>query len=240
MNEQSPLIPQGSFLEQKNKGRARVKIAVFVVLAIHGIGLLALLMQGCKKEPEAGTPVGAEQTNATTAPAFAEPTNVPPPLTNQALAPSNTTPENVTPAPLTSAPPPVNPTEYKIQAGDTLSSIAPKFHTTVKALLDANAGIDPKKLQVGQTIHIPAPTVPTTATAPGTTAPGDVSAGQQTYVVKSGDTLSSIGTNFKVSVRAIMSANSLTNSRIKVGQTLKIPVKSAPTTAPTDTTAPAQ
>jgi hypothetical protein len=45
---ESPLIPQGSFLEQKNKGRARVKIAVFVVLAIHGVGLMALLMQGCK------------------------------------------------------------------------------------------------------------------------------------------------------------------------------------------------
>ena len=41
-------------LEQntKNKGRARVKIAVFFVLAIHGVGLLALLMQGCKGEKE--------------------------------------------------------------------------------------------------------------------------------------------------------------------------------------------
>ena len=34
MNNQNPLIPQGSVLEQKNKGRARVKIAVFFVLAI--------------------------------------------------------------------------------------------------------------------------------------------------------------------------------------------------------------
>ena len=45
MNNQNPLIPQGSALEQKNKGRARMKIAVFFVLAIHGIGLMALLMQ---------------------------------------------------------------------------------------------------------------------------------------------------------------------------------------------------
>src|ERR1043165_7056346 len=54
MNNQSPLVPQGSMLEQntKNKGRARVKIAVFFVLTIHAVGLLALLMQGCKGEKD--------------------------------------------------------------------------------------------------------------------------------------------------------------------------------------------
>src|SRR5205814_7991733 len=58
MNIQSPLVPQGSLLEQKNKGRARVKIAVFFVLAIHGIGLLALLMQGCRREAPTPPPEG--------------------------------------------------------------------------------------------------------------------------------------------------------------------------------------
>src|SRR5882672_10742174 len=72
MNNQSPLVPQGSLLEQKNKGRARVKIAVFFVLAIHGIGLLALLMQGCRRDEG-----GAAQapTNGVAQPAF-EPTPV--------------------------------------------------------------------------------------------------------------------------------------------------------------------
>ena len=37
MNNLSPLIPQGSLLEQKNKGRARVKIAVFFVLHAWGV-----------------------------------------------------------------------------------------------------------------------------------------------------------------------------------------------------------
>src|SRR5438067_12205560 len=50
MNNQSPLVPLGSLLEQKNKGRARVKIAVFFVLTIHGIGLMALLLQGCRRD----------------------------------------------------------------------------------------------------------------------------------------------------------------------------------------------
>src|SRR6266566_5000999 len=75
MNNQSPLLPQGSLLEQKtkNKGRARVKIAVFFVLAIHGVGLLALLMQGCKGEKEAASNQ-AEQTNTVAQPEF-QPTN---------------------------------------------------------------------------------------------------------------------------------------------------------------------
>src|SRR5947207_12309006 len=72
MNNQSPLVPQGSLLEQKNKGRARVKIAVFFVLAIHGIGLLALLMQGCRRDEGGGT--AAAPTNAV-APATFEPSN---------------------------------------------------------------------------------------------------------------------------------------------------------------------
>src|SRR5258707_6041030 len=68
MNEQSPLVPQGSLMEQKNKGRARVKIAVFFVLAVHGIGLLALLMQGCQKEPTGNTQT--EATNSHAPPVF--------------------------------------------------------------------------------------------------------------------------------------------------------------------------
>ncbi len=64
MNNQNPLIPQGSALEQKNKGRARVKIAVFFVLAVHGIGLMALLMQGCGQSQGAGRTPETELTNA--------------------------------------------------------------------------------------------------------------------------------------------------------------------------------
>src|SRR6266436_1083486 len=77
MNNPSPLFPQGSMLEQntKNKGRARVKIAVFFVLAIHGVGLLALLMQGCKGEKDnASNQTETNSTYTATTPTF-EPTN---------------------------------------------------------------------------------------------------------------------------------------------------------------------
>ena len=50
MNNPNPFVPQGSLLEQKNKTRSRVKLAVFCVVAINVLGLTALLMQGCKRE----------------------------------------------------------------------------------------------------------------------------------------------------------------------------------------------
>ncbi len=245
MNNQ-PLFPQGSLSEQKNKGRARVKVAVFVVLAIHGIGLLALLMQGCKREQEAQPPTADQSTNTNATPAFVEPTNQPPAATAGVTNPASQQVE--TPAapgtPSTPAVPPAAATEYKIVSGDTLSKIATKFHVPLKALIDANPGVDPLKLKIGQTIHVP----PAAATAQGSASsaspasPGDTTAASEhLYTVKSGDTLSKIAAEHKVTIKALRSANNLTTDRITVGQKLKIPSKSsAPattTTAATDTSA---
>ncbi len=53
-------------------------------------------------------------------------------------------------------------TVYTIQPGDTLFAIAQRFGVTLQALFAANPGIDPLRLQAGQTICIPgiAPPVP--------------------------------------------------------------------------------
>ena len=232
MNNPSPLLPQSSFLEQKNQGRARVKIAVFVVLAVHGIGLLALLMQGCKKEPDAGAAVADATTN--TAPAFVEPTNAPVADTNIAAPGPDTNAVAETAAPAAAA---AAASEYKIAAGDTFSTIAKKFHTTTKAILDANPGVEPTRLKVGQVIHLPAISgapAPATALAGSAT---EAAGAEPVYTVKSGDNLTKIATEFKVSVRALRSANNLTTDRIRVGQKLKIPAK-APAAALTSAPPP--
>src|SRR5207247_1908120 len=111
MNNLSPLIPQGSLLEQKNKGRARVKIAVFFVLTLHGIGLLALLMQGCRRE---GPTAQSEQTNPAAPLAF-EATNV---ETNVAT-PATPAQPAIQPGGTEPAQPPGGATEYTIIKGDT-------------------------------------------------------------------------------------------------------------------------
>lgn len=44
---------------------------------------------------------------------------------------------------------------YTIQRGDTLSSIAARFKSSVKDITNANRIVDPTKIQVGQTLFIP-------------------------------------------------------------------------------------
>ncbi len=228
MNNQNPLIPQGSILEQKNKGRARVKIAVFFVLAIHGIGLMALLMQGCGQSKEPTVPAEPAFSNAP--PAFVEPTNPPVVETNP---PEVTSPAVVEAPEIPAVPPaPAGATEYTIVKGDYLLKIAKNYHVSVKAILDANPGLEPTKLKIGQKIQIPAPTGPAAAATTGA-APVESAGGQQVYVVKSGDNLTKIAAHYGVTIRALRSANNLRTDSIKVGQKLIIPGKAAaPAAAP--------
>ncbi len=224
-------------LEQKNQSRARVRIAVFVVLAIHGIGLLALLMQGCNKPPE-NQVANLEQTNTNVSPTFVEPTNT----VADTNPPSSVTsgPAFTEPTPTPSPQPPLAPaTEYKVVAGDNLTTIARKFHVSLRALEDANPGVEPTKLKIGQTLHIPAATTLAGASNSAAAPLESPAGGQQIYTVKSGDNLIKIATQFGVSVRSLRTANNLITDRIKVGDKLKIPAKapapSAPSTVATST-----
>jgi|ERR1044071_3063005 LysM repeat protein len=232
MNNQSPLVPQGSSLDQKTKGRARVKIAIFFVLAVHGVGLLALLLQGCHREDS--TTLANQQTNSVPAfdtnslPTVVEPTPTPPPSNSvAAVEPAN--------------PPPTSATEYAVASHDTYSTIAKKFGVSVAAMKDANPGVEATKLQIGQKLHIPAPTK-TVATAPtgnaNAPAPGD---SEQMYKVQSGDTLIKIASTHHTNVKAIRAANNLKSDRIVVGQKLRIPGKRSAVvteTASNDATTP--
>ena len=50
---------------------------------------------------------------------------------------------------------------YKVKSGDTLSQIAKRMGTTIKALMAANPNIkDANKIRVGQTIKTPTKTIP--------------------------------------------------------------------------------
>ncbi|HOX58286.1 MAG TPA: LysM peptidoglycan-binding domain-containing protein [Verrucomicrobiota bacterium] len=207
-----------------------MKIAVLFVLVVHGIGLMALLMQGCGQSQETLPPIEATDTNPP--PTFADP--VPPPVATNPPPVADTTPTPVEPPP---APPPVAPAginEHTIVKGDYLEKIAKNFHVSVNAIMEANPGIEPTKLKIGQKIYIPSPAV---STAPAVTglAPGETAApgGEQTYTVKSGDTLTRIAGRFGTTVKALRAANELKTDFLKVGQKLRIPASaSAPMAAP--------
>ena len=237
MSNYNPLIPQGSALEHKNKGRARVKIAVFFVLAVHGIGLMALLMQGCGQSKEPEPPI--ELTDSNPPPAFVEPLPVPDTTgTPPVVATVPPVSEPLAP-PLPEAAP--GATEYTIVKGDYLEKIAKNFHVSVRALMEANPGIEPTRLQIGQKIHIPAPAT-LVAPAPGGVALTDTASagGEEVYTVKSGDNLTRIAARFGTTVKALRAANGLRTDSIKVGQKLTIPgTGSAPATAPVTPVEPA-
>lgn len=238
MNNPSPLIPQGSLLEQKNKSRARVKVAFFTVVGIHVAAIvIALLAQGCKRDQT--PPVDTQQ------PQVPADTNMPPLDTNaipggvvasNAVAVPTPVPEPV-PVPV---PVPVPTTqEYVVLKGDSFSAIAKKFPgVTVKAIQAANPTVNPSKLQINQKIVIPAASAAAPSPVPGV-APV-VEGGERIYIVKAGDSLIKIAKEQGTTVPALRKANKLTTDKIKVGDKMKIPVSAAPpsVTAPVPAPAP--
>ncbi len=84
---------------------------------------------------------------------------------------------------------------YTVKSGDTLFSIALRFHTTVNILLRANPEITNRNvIPVGQIIFLPGATL-------------TLSNGQIVYIAKSGDTLGVIARHFNTTLSVLISAN---------------------------------
>ena len=143
-----------------------------------------------------------------------------------------TKPATPAPAPVPAAAPTV-PGQYVVRPGDTLTSIARRYRTSVSAIVAANgmASAD-VPLRVNQSLRIPSgvaaaspasrpiATVPAAKPAPAATTSGN------SYTVKAGDTLYRISRQYGVSPTALMQANGLTPTTantIRVGTILRIP-----------------
>jgi LysM repeat protein len=231
MKNPNPFVPQGSLLEQE-KRRSRMKLAVFLALAVGVCGLTAMLIQGCTREnTEADNTPATDQTNTLAM----DQTNTPP-MDNSSNAMSYVPPIPTNPPVV--VPTPVEPTEseYVIVKGDTLGKVAKAHGISLKTLEAANPNVQPTRLKVGDKIMIPAgisagTSGATPAVTPAATATDMTGAGEQTYKVKSGDTLTKIAKANGTTVKAIESENNLSTTKIKVGQKLKIPAKAeAPNT----------
>ncbi len=110
-------------------------------------GLLSLsLITGCRPETTPPPEVAVEENSPT--PDRPTPTVTPRPTS---------TPRPATPTPVPT--PTVTPTPiiYRVQSGDTLLSIAIQFDRSTELIQEANGIVDPRVLQIGQELIIPAP-----------------------------------------------------------------------------------
>ena len=110
---------------------------------------------------------------------------------------------------------PENYINYTVKAGDSLYSIASKNDLTVQELKNYN-NLTSNVLQIGQILKIPV------------VSTEEVPIGKYSeYVVKSGDSLYSIGRKYGYTPQQLIDYNNLDSTILSVGQVLKIPTVSS-------------
>jgi membrane-bound lytic murein transglycosylase D len=112
---------------------------------------------------------------------------------------------------------------YIVRKGDSLSTIARKYGSTVSVLLAANNMRSASRLIVGQRLRIPS-TVKVAASSRQTASPqSKVAPAYGRYTIQRGDNVGMIAERFNISVQQLRSLNGLSTNRIFVGQVLRVP-----------------
>lgn len=101
---------------------------------------------------------------------------------------------------------------YIVKQGDTLYGIASRFGVSVDELKSYN-NLSGNVLSIGQQLYIPT----------GQMVDELIGTDYDTYVVKSGDTLYSIATNYNVNAQQLRDINNLDSDVLFVGQQLLVP-----------------
>ena len=107
---------------------------------------------------------------------------------------------------------------YRVRPGDTLSTIARRWHITMKSIVTANR-LRSDRLRAGQRLIL---TVPNVERAPIQQASRSTGS-RKIHAVSSGETLSSIARRYGVSVSALRTTNRISGNVIRPGQRLRIP-----------------
>lgn len=151
------------------------------------------------------------------------------PITATLMSGSITVLPETSPTAVPTAVPTAEPTQpppggftYCVQWGDTLYSIARRFHVTIDAIVQANGLANPNFIRAGQVLIIP-----------GVPEPGPK---PTMYVVQPGDNLYRISLKFGVPLEAIVAVNRIVNPwYIRAGQVLLIPGDASPVPPPGQT-----
>jgi LysM repeat protein len=200
MSTPNPLMPEGSL--QPSKGKSNVRIAVFTILAIHGVLLGGLLMQGCKRENKTAVvePTDATATAATTT--TVDPSATPSASQDPTTAAMDTSIPAANLAPVSTGTPSGNATTL---ASTPIPTAAPSRATAAPSV---------------------AATTTPFAASDGSVAP--VTGDMKTHTVARGESYSTIAKKYSVTAKAIEDANPGVNPvRLQINQKLSIPAPSA-------------
>ncbi|MCL4239217.1 MAG: LysM peptidoglycan-binding domain-containing protein [Anaerolineae bacterium] len=116
---------------------------------------------------------------------------------------------------------------YTVVRGDTLSTIATRFNTTVAALAQLNSILNPNLIYAGQVLRVPGapvpvPTQPAPAPTQPPTLPGPIR--PATHVVQPGENLYRIALRYGLTVDQLAHYNGIYNTNlIFAGQVLRLP-----------------
>ncbi len=224
-----------------------------VVMGVHAAVFLCIFaVPGCRstgKKPVAGAPVTGA---AADSPVAATEGNSPVAATTEAPAAdvaavrfSPTRPGSPVALEAT-APAAPAPATYSVAKGDNLWTIAKKNGVTVKQLTAANNLRADSRLSLGQKLVIPGKAAAPAASPAGAEVKSVVPAAAPAaaaptaatvHVVKSGESLGTIAKKYQVKVGDIATANNIADpTKLRVGQSLKIPGSQSTTTKPASTT----
>lgn len=95
--------------------------------------------------------------------------------------------------------------KHKVRSGESLSVIAERYGTSVRLIKSAN-NLRGTKIKAGQTLRIPK----------------SKSSSRVSYKIRSGDTLSEIAENYRVSVSDLKKWNNMSSSRLTAGKEIVI------------------
>jgi LysM repeat protein len=109
---------------------------------------------------------------------------------------------------------------HNTEAGETLYSIARKYNVPTGAIMNANPGVTPETLAIGQKLVIPQPETSREAIKVSDEPTGKF----LEHIVSRGETLYSISRHYGVTIDTLKKYNSGMEFNLYIGQKIKIPV----------------
>jgi LysM repeat protein len=184
----------------------RIGSALLLILVV-----VSMILAGC----------GAPEPTPTPSPPSPTPTATAEPISLVTATPTGAA--SVTPEGTATATPCVLPAgwvRYRVEAGDTLSSIAARYGLNTQDLQQANCLRSADEIQEGQLLFVPY--------ALPTSTPCAIAEGWFTYEVQAGETLFGIAARCNLTAGQLAQANCLQSDSIQAGQRLVVPCKIAP------------